>query len=94
MELARVIGRLVATQKHPDLRGVKLLIIQPLNHRLEPQGLPEVAVDGIQAGPGDLVYWSGGREGALMLSESYVPVDAGIVGIVDQVNLDLGEIDV
>lgn len=93
MELARVIGRLVATRKHPDLKGVKLLIIQPLNHRLEPQGQPEVAVDGVQAGPGDLVYWSAGREGAMMLPESYVPVDAGIVGIVDQVNLEHGETD-
>ena len=90
MDLARVIGRLVATRKHPDLEGVKLLIIQPLNYRLEPQGEPEVAVDCAQAGPGDLVYWVAGRAAALALPESYVPVDAGIVGIVDRIHLEAG----
>ncbi|MFH0809683.1 MAG: EutN/CcmL family microcompartment protein [Pseudomonadota bacterium] len=89
MELGRVRGRLVATQRADNLDGVKFLIVQPLNERLDPVGSPLVAVDGVaQAGPGDLVYWVKGREGAMVLPEHFACVDAGIAGIVDAVDLE------
>jgi ethanolamine utilization protein EutN len=86
MQLGRVIGTVVATQKTPDLEGVKFLIVQPLTRTLEPKGRPVVAADGVaMAGPGELVYVVGSREAAQALPEPFVPVDHAIVGIVDQV---------
>lgn len=86
MYLGRVIGTVVATQKYEGLEGKKLLMVTPLNHRLERTGDDHVAVDTVQAGRGDLVYLVGSREAALALDPWFVPVDAAIVGIVDDVN--------
>lgn len=87
MYLGRVIGTVVATQKYEGLEGVKLLIVQPLNHRREPTGDPIVAADSIhEAGPGELVYLTHAREAAQALDPSFVPVDAAIIGIVDQLD--------
>ena len=88
MQLARVIGTVVATIKAEGLEGQRLLMIQPLNERQEPRGRPIVAVDAVQAGPGDLVHTSSSREAALALDPWFVPVDSAIVGIVDQVNVE------
>ncbi len=87
MKLAKVIGTVVATQKYEGLEGQRLLMIQPLDHRQRPTGRPVVAVDAVQAGPGDLVHTASSREAALALDPWFVPVDAAIVGIVDQVAL-------
>jgi ethanolamine utilization protein EutN len=87
MQLAQVIGTLVATQKYPGLEGIKLLIIQPLDKAQQPAGEPVVAADATaQAGPGELVFVIASREAALALPEPFVPVDHAIVGIVDQVD--------
>jgi ethanolamine utilization protein EutN len=86
MYLGRVIGTVVASRKVQGLDGVPLLYVQPLNDRLEHNGDAHVAADSTrQAGPNDLVYLVGSREAALALEETFVPVDAAIVGIVDQV---------
>jgi ethanolamine utilization protein EutN len=88
MQLGRVIGTLVATQKYEGLEGVKLLVVQPLDKQGEPEGEPLVAADGTaQAGPGELVFMIYSREAALALPEAFVPVDAAITGIVDQADL-------
>lgn len=86
MYLGRVIGTVVAERKYEGLEGKKLLMIVPLDHRMEATGEPQVAVDTVQAGHGDLVYLVGSREAALALDPWFVPVDAAIVGIVDQVD--------
>lgn len=86
MQLARVTGSLVASQKYEGLQGVKLLIIQPLDKQQQPAGEPLVAADATaQAGPGELVFFIASREAALTLPIPFVPVDHAIVGIVDQV---------
>lgn len=90
MHLARVIGRVVATQKSGSLTGVKLLVVQPVNHKDEPKGDPIVATDPLQSGEGDLVAYVTGREASLALDETFTPVDAGIVAIVDSVNDESG----
>jgi ethanolamine utilization protein EutN len=84
--LGRVIGTVVATVKYEGLEGRKLLVVQPLDHDQKPSGPFEVAVDTVQAGPGELVFLVGSREAALALSPSFVPVDSAIVGIVDSVD--------
>jgi ethanolamine utilization protein EutN len=87
MQLAKVVGTLVASQKYTGLEGVKFLVIQPLNKHQEPEGEPVVAADGTaQAGPGMLVFVVASREAALALPVKFVPVDHAIVGIVDEVD--------
>jgi ethanolamine utilization protein EutN len=81
--LGRVIGTVVAEQKVEGLDGIKLLVVQPLNHRREPTGDPIVAADTVRAGPGELVYLTQAREAAQALENAFVPVDAAIIGIVD-----------
>lgn len=88
MQLAKVIGTVVATQKYTGLEGVKFLVVQLLDKQQRPEGEPVVAADATaQAGPGHLVFVIGSREAALALPEKFVPVDHAIVGIVDEVNV-------
>ena len=84
MYLARVIGRVVATRHSPGLEGVALQWIQPLGEDGAHQGSPRVACAAIPSGPGDLVHFIDGREASLALAESFVPVDAAIIGYVSQ----------
>lgn len=88
MQLATVIGTLVASQKYQGLEGIKLLIVQPLDRARRPAGEPVVAADATgQAGPGELVFIIASREAALALPETFVPVDHAVVGIVDEVDV-------
>jgi ethanolamine utilization protein EutN len=88
MLLGRVIGTLVACEVYEGLKGVPLLVVQPLTKECEPKGDPIVCADSTSmAGPDELVYYEGGREAAMALRETFVPVDHTIVGIVDDVNL-------
>ena len=85
MKLGRVMGTMVANVKADQMEGLKLLIVRPLTSTLEVAGAPFVATDAsAQAGPGDLVTYESSREAALLHAPRFVPVDAGIVGIVDQ----------
>ena len=87
MKFARVIGNLVATQKYRGLDGVKFLVVQPLDSNRQPDGEPYVAADATaQAGEGELVFIIASREAALSLPVTFVPIDAAIVGIVDDVD--------
>ncbi|MFH1105543.1 MAG: EutN/CcmL family microcompartment protein [Actinomycetota bacterium] len=86
MQLAEVIGTVVASVKSEGLEGIRFLIVQPLDRDREPSGRPVVAADAVSmAGPGELVYVVESREAALALPEPFVPVDHAIVGIVDAV---------
>lgn len=88
MLIGRVTGQLVATQVYEGLEGVPMLWVQPLDKTLREKGSPIVCADPTRmAGPGELVYYEGGREAAMLLDPSFVPVDHAIVGIVDDVNL-------
>ena len=89
MHLGRVIGSVVATEKTPNLDGVKFLIVQPLNRDSQPEGKAIIAADAVaMAGPGELIYFVGSREAAQAMPETFVPIDHAIVGIVDQVHVD------
>jgi ethanolamine utilization protein EutN len=85
MLFGRVRGTAICTIKYPDLKGMKLLVVQPLDKHLRPVGLLQVAVDVVWAGPGDLCVMTRSREAALALREhKFVPVDLAIIGIVDE----------
>ena len=86
MLLGKVIGTVVATQVYEGLQGVSLLWVQPLAKDGSPKGAPIVCADGTRmAGPGERVYYEGGREAALALEPWFAPVDHAIIGIVDGV---------
>ena len=84
MYLARVIGRLVATQQYEGLSGVPLQVIQPLDEAGHEMGASLVACATVSVGPGDLVHFVDGREAALACPVPFVPVDAAIIGYVEQ----------
>ena len=83
MQLARVIGDIVATRKEPAFEGIKLLVIQPLTPDGSDTGRPLVAVDSVGAGVGERVFFVRGKEASFPFAPVEVPADAGIVGIVD-----------
>lgn len=87
MQLARVLGRVVATEKADGLEGVRFLLIQPLDKNQRPTGGTVVAADAVHmAGEGELVYFVSSREAAEALPVRFVPVDHAITGIVDEVH--------
>jgi ethanolamine utilization protein EutN len=88
MLFGRVLGNAVCTIKYPDLDGVKLLTVQPLNKRLDPVGRVQVAADVVHAGPGDLVLLVRSREASLaMHGVKFVPIDLACVGVVDELEV-------
>jgi ethanolamine utilization protein EutN len=88
MQLARVIGTVVSTVKNDLLHARKLLVIQPLDGRLEKAGQPMVAIDSVGAGKGEVVFWCRGKEASFPFMPAEVPTDCTIVGIVDSVYRD------
>lgn len=91
MQLARVVGSVVATEKAEGLEGVRFLVIQPLDKHQDAVGRTVVAADAVQmAGPGELVYFVSSREAAEALPVPFVPVDHAIVGIVDDIQMGAG----
>jgi ethanolamine utilization protein EutN len=90
MKLGRVIGNVVCQRKVESFEGVKLLLVQPLNEKMEESGDPVISCDTVQAGPGDLVFYEGGREAALGLENWFNPSDSTIMGIVDDTDIEGG----
>ena len=83
MQLARVIGDVVATRKDPQFDSLKLLLVQPIGAGGQDVGRPLVAVDSVGAGVGETVFFVRGKEASFPFYPVEVPADAGIVGIVD-----------
>jgi microcompartment protein CcmK/EutM len=89
MQIAQVVGTVVATQKHGKFEGAKLLLVQPLNLDGTPRGAALLAVDGVGAGVHEKVLIVlEGRAAGEALGRKGTPVDAAVVGIVDRVDLD------
>jgi ethanolamine utilization protein EutN len=83
VQLARVIGDVVTTRKDENLAGVPLLVLQPIDAGGKPIGRTLVAADSVGAGVGEVVFFVRGKEASFPFYPTEVPVDAGIVGIVD-----------
>ncbi len=84
MIFGRVVGNAVCTLKISGTEGLKLLVVQPLNKKLEPVGTLQVAADVVDAGPGDVCVMVRSREAALAMPEvKFVPIDLALVGIID-----------
>jgi microcompartment protein CcmK/EutM len=89
MKLCRVLGSTVATIKHPCYGGRKLLVVQPLDLRLEPSGASFLATDAIGAGVGETVLVCEEGRSAMLVFETpeRTPLRSAVVAIVDRVDL-------
>jgi ethanolamine utilization protein EutN len=89
MQIARVVGAVVATQKHRTFEGAKLLLVQPLNIDETPRGSTVLAIDGVGAGVDEKVLVvMEGRAAGEALGRKAAPVDAAVIGIIDSVTID------
>ena len=88
MHIGKVIGTVVATTKDEKLVGSKLMITQPLDVKLNPKGNPFIAVDTVGAGVGEVILYVNGTAGRIAARKLDSPIDAAIVGIVDNVDVD------
>jgi ethanolamine utilization protein EutN len=88
VQIGRVIGTVVSTQKHRKFAGAKLLLVQPLNLDDTPRGSALLAVDGVGAGVREKVLVVvEGRAAGEALQRKAAPVDAAIIGIIDRIDL-------
>ena len=88
MQIGRVVGTVVATQKHGKLDGAKLLLVQPLGLDDAPRGVALLTIDSVGAGVGERVLIViEGRAAGDALGRKAAPVDAAIIGIIDHVDL-------
>jgi len=88
MLIARVIGDLTATQKHPTHEGRKILLVQPLNLDGSDRGAPMVALDSVDAGIHDRVLvTTDGYAAFTAVGHKLAPIDAAVVGVIDHVEL-------
>ncbi len=83
MQLARVIGTVVATRKEPSLDGLKLLLVRPLDEEGREHGTPLVAVDAVGAGPDEVVLTASGSSARQTSLTDKRPVDTVVMAIVD-----------
>jgi microcompartment protein CcmK/EutM len=88
MLIAKVIGDITSTQKHPTHEGRKLLLVQPLELDGRDRGVPMVAVDSVSAGIGDRVLLVlDGFAAFTAAGHKQAPIDAAVIGVIDQVDL-------
>ena len=88
MQIARVVGTVVATQKHRAFEGAKLLLVQPVALDDSPRGTPLLAIDSVGAGVHEKVLIViEGRAAGEALGRKAAPVDAAIIGIIDQLDV-------
>ena len=89
MQIARVVGTLVSTQKHRKFEGAKLLLVQPVTLDDQPRGVALLAVDAVGAGVHEKVLIViEGRAAAEAIGRKGAPVDAAVIGIIDTVDVD------
>jgi microcompartment protein CcmK/EutM len=88
MQLAEVIGTVVATRKEESLRGVKLLVLKAVDVDRQPVGNYVVAVDAVGAGTGEIVLYAAGSSSRMTTLTQDKPVDAVVMAIVDSLEID------
>jgi microcompartment protein CcmK/EutM len=88
MLIARIVGELVATHKHPSHEGRKLLLVQPLNLDGTNRGDAVVALDAVDAGIGDRVLLATeGFSAMTAVGRPQSPIDMAVIGFIDEIEL-------
>jgi ethanolamine utilization protein EutN len=91
MLIARVVGELTATRKHPSHEGRSVLLVQPLNLDGSERGDPLVALDAVGAGVGDRVLVvTDGYGAATAVNRPQSPIDMAVIGFIDEIYLEPG----
>jgi len=86
--IARVIGEVIATQKHASHRGRKALLVQPVNLDGSDRGDAVIALDAVDAGVGDRVLLvNEGFSAMTGVGRPQSPIDMAVVGVVDEIDL-------
>jgi ethanolamine utilization protein EutN len=89
MIIGKVIGNVVSSAKAEKLQGKKLLIVQPLDLiSIQPDGKPVIAIDTVGSGRGEVVMVVSGSSARQTVVTNGTPVDAAIIGIIDQVEIE------
>ncbi len=88
MQLGRVMGKVWCTIKDKNLNGQRLLLVQPVTAELKDTGKQLLCADATGAGAGELIYWCRGKESSFPFLPVEVPVDATIVGIIDELHVE------
>jgi len=91
MLIGKVVGSVVSTQKDEKLESLKLMVVQVHNHRFEPKEQYVVAVDSVEAGPGDVVLYATGSSARQTHLTDAKPCDAVIMAVIDSWDVD-GEV--
>ena len=91
MQLARVIGSVVATRKEAELEGLRFLLLEGTTPDGKGRDAFVVAADAVGAGAGDLVMYASGSSARQTSKTRDLPVDATVMAIIDQVE-DRGEL--
>lgn len=86
MILGKVIGTVIATKKDEKLVGYKIMIVQPIDENKAAQGNSLICVDTVGAGIGEIVIVSSGTAARLSCNSKETPIDASIIGIVDDIS--------
>lgn len=88
MQICRVVGNVVATQKNRKLEGAKLMLVQPLDLAGAPRGASLLAIDSVGAGVGEKVLVViEGKAAGQALGRKAAAVDAAIIGVIDAVDI-------
>jgi ethanolamine utilization protein EutN len=87
MKFGKIIGRVISTQKVESFEGLKLVLVQPMNEKLESAGDAIVAVDTLQSDVGQIIYFETSKEASRIIEKEMNPCDAAVMGIVDDINL-------
>lgn len=88
MQIARVIGNVVATRKVDKIRNYKLLVVEPVDLTGKPSGKHLIAIDSVQAGPDEIVFIVEGSSARMAVAEKDVPIDTAIIAIIDSIERD------
>jgi microcompartment protein CcmK/EutM len=88
VQLAEVVGTVVATRKDPKLVGLRFLVVRNVDAEMRPAGGFAIAIDTVGAGVGDVVLHVAGSSARMTEQTNERPVDACIMAIVDAVEID------
>jgi ethanolamine utilization protein EutN len=89
MKLGKIIGSIVSTVKIQSFEGMKILLLQPLDENLKEAGLPIAALDTLSSGEGQIVYYETSKEAGRILVNTMNPCDAAVMGLVDEITLEV-----
>lgn len=88
MKLTKIIKTIITNQKYENLKNQHILIIQPLNHHLNPQKKPIITIDTIQTNPNNIIHTANSQKTTLTLTPSFVPINYTIINIINQMTLN------